>query len=218
MSLKNLLLDCLFPKKCYGCLASNTWLCKNCLAKIKLYEGEQPRALNNSRDLIIAGEYQNEILQKLIVAFKFDFNKELVIPLFIFLKAAIDKKILLDNLGGRSWTDITVIPLPLHRRRKKWRGFNQSELLAKEICNYYSWTLSLDLTKIKNTEVQAGLKEEERTKNITGAFKWAGSNLNSKTILLVDDVITSGATMNEAEKILLAAGAGRVIKVAVAKG
>lgn len=218
MSLKDLILDCLFPKKCYGCSASNIWLCKKCLAKIKLYEGERPRALNNHKDLIIAGEYQDELLQKLIIAFKFGFNKELAIPLFIFLKTAIDKKILLDNLGGHHWTDIIVIPLPLHHRRKKWRGFNQSELLAKEICNYYGWALNLDLIKVRATEIQAGLKEEERLNNIVSAFKWAGSNLNGKVILLVDDVITSGATMNEAEKILLAAGAGRVIKAAVAKG
>ena len=218
MPLKNFILDCLFPKKCYGCLASNIWLCKNCLAKIRSYEGERPRALNNPKDLIIAGEYQDELLQKLIIAFKFGFNKELAVPLFIFLKAAIDKKILLDNLSEHPWPDIVVIPLPLHRRRKKWRGFNQSELLAKEVCNYYGWTLNLDLIKIKATKIQAGLKEEERLNNIAGVFKWRGEKLNGQAVLLIDDVITSGATMNEAEKILLAAGAGRVIKVAVAKG
>jgi ComF family protein len=183
-----------------------------------LYEGERPRALTNSQDLIIAGEYQDELLQKLIIAFKFGFNKELSVPLFIFLKAAIDKKILLDNLSGHPWTNITVIPLPLHRHRKKWRGFNQSELLAKEIFHYYGWTLNLDLVKTKATKIQAELKEEARLKNITGAFKWTGSNLGGQIILLVDDIITSGATMNEAEKTLLAAGAGRVIKAAVAKG
>lgn len=218
MSFKDLILDCLFPKKCYGCGASNIWLCQKCFLKLQTYRGEIPRALDNSRDLVIAGEYQDRLLQELIIAFKFGLNKELAIPLFSFLKTAIDKKILLDNLSGNIWNDILVIPIPLDKKRRKWRGFNQSELLAREISNYYGWPLSLGLAKIKKTSVQADLDERSRLDNQTGAFKWLGSSLDGKTILLVDDIITSGATMNEAEKILLAGGAQRVIKVAIAKG
>jgi ComF family protein len=217
MSLKNLLLDLLFPKKCYGCGRDNIWLCSKCLAKLKPYQGEIPRALKNNQDLIIAGEYKDKLLNDLIVAFKFGFNKELAIPLFIFLKTVLDKKILIDNLTAKSWVNILIIPIPLHKQRHKWRGFNQSELLAREISNYYGWPISLSLIKIKKTDIQAELKEEARLNNQKDSFRWTGAGID-QTILLIDDVITSGATINEAELVLQSAGAKRVIKVALAKG
>ena len=218
MSLKKILLDCLFPKKCYGCGAVDTWLCQKCFAKLKDYQGQLPRNLKNPSDLIIAGEYRDNLLNLLITAFKFGFNQELVRPLAAFLIKTIDKKILLEKLSGKSPTDILVIPLPLYKTRLNWRGFNQSELLAKEIGYYYNWPISLSLIKIKKTRIQAELDETARLANQNGVFKWIGTNLKGQTILLVDDIITSGATMNEAEKVLLAAGAKRVIKTAVAKG
>jgi len=217
MSLKNFLLDLLFPKKCYGCGCDNIWLCQKCLANLKLYEGESPRALNNTRDLIIAGEYKDKILSDLIIAFKFGYNKELAIPLFIFLKSALDKKILIDSLSGKLWQDILVVPIPLHKKRKKWRGFNQSELIAREICNYYKWELNLELIKIKKTLTQAELSEDLRLSNLKGVFKWTDKPI-TQTVLLIDDVITSGATINEAELCLKEMGASHIIKVAIAKG
>lgn len=217
MSLKNFLLDLLFPKKCYGCGRFDIWLCRDCLKKLKSYQGEMPRALKNNHDLIIAGEYKDKILSDLIITFKFGFNKELAIPLFIFLKSALDKKILIDNLSGQLWQDILIVPIPLHKKRKKWRGFNQSELLAREISNYYGWEISLDLIKIKKTLTQVELSEDQRLNNLKEAFKWTGKPI-TQTILLIDDVITSGATIEEAELVLRLAGASRVIKIAIAKG
>lgn len=218
MSLKNFLLDCLFPKKCYGCGISETWLCRACFLLLKKYQGEVPRTLEDVSDLIIAGEYQDIILHNLITAFKFESNRELTVPLFAFLKSALDNKIIISELSRNHWENILVIPLPLHKSRQKWRGYNQSELLAREISNYYSWPLSLDLKKIKKTLVQAELSEDQRLINQAGVFKWNGENLSSRDIMLVDDIITSGATINEAAKVLTRAGAKRVIKVAVAKG
>lgn len=217
MSLKKFILNLLFPKKCYGCGQCDIWLCSKCLSKLKLYEDEIPRALKNKTDLIIAGEYKDKLLSDLIIGFKFGYNKELVEPLFLFLKEAIDKKILIDSISCKDWDNILVVPIPLHKKRLKWRGFNQSELLARELSNYYKWPLSLDLIKIKKTTPQAELSEEKRLNNLVGAFKWSGPKIN-QDILLIDDVITSGATIAEAEKILIAAGANRIIKVAVAKG
>ncbi len=125
---------------------------------------------------------------------------------------------MIDGLSGKVWGDILVVPIPLHKKRFKCRGFNQSELLARAISNYYDWPLSLNLIRTKQNKNQAELNEEERLNNVLGVFKWQGEELISRTILLVDDVITSGATLNEAEEVLLRTGASRVIKVAVAKG
>ncbi|MEI6835468.1 MAG: phosphoribosyltransferase family protein [Candidatus Falkowbacteria bacterium] len=218
MSLKNFLLDCFFPKQCYGCGAPNIWLCKECFESLSDYQGEVPRALLNTKNLVIAGEYKDPLLNNLIKAFKFNFNQELSLPLFIFLKKALDKKILLNNLSGKNWQNILVVPIPLHKARKKWRGFNQSELLAQEISNYYGWPLSLALAKNKKSAIQADLKEEARPLNQTGVFSWHGFDLTGHDIILVDDIITSGATINEAAKVLKVAGAGQVVKLALAKG
>lgn len=218
MSLKKFLLDCFFPKNCYGCKKADTWLCQKCLALLKAYQGEIPRALENPKDLIIAGQYHDELLRDLISAYKFDFNQELTLPLFTFLKIALDKKILIDCLTQKNWQNVLVAPIPLHKTRLNWRGFNQSELLAREISSFYGWPLSLDLIKTKKNAIQADLSEEKRRSNQNDVFLWSGQSLNGHDILLVDDIITSGATINEAEKILLKAGARRVIKVALAKG
>ena len=225
MSLKNFLLDCLFPKKCYGCGQNGTWLCRKCFDCLETYQGQLPRSLENPTDLIIAGEYRDNLLNTLITAFKFGFNQELALPLAVFLIKTIDKKILLEKLTEKmsektetSPNKIIIVPLPLYKTRLKWRGFNQSELLAREISRYYNWPVNLDLVKIKKTLVQSELDETARLTNQSGAFKWIGSDLKGQTILLIDDIITSGATMNEAEKILLAVGAKRIIKAAVAKG
>jgi len=218
MPLKNFLLDCLFPKKCYGCGASETWLCPKCFLILKKYQGEVPRALEDAGDLIMAGQYQDPILRSLITAFKFASNRELSVPLFAFLKSALDNKIIISGLSRNHWQNIFIIPVPLHKSRQKWRGYNQSELIAREISNYYGWPLSLDLKKIKKTKIQAELNEEARLNNQTGAFIWTGGNLAEHDVILVDDIITSGATISEAAKTLTQAGAKRVIKVAVAKG
>jgi len=177
-----------------------------------------PRALKNNKDLIIAGNHKDGLLSDLIAAYKFNFNRELAIPLFAFLKLAIDQKIMINSLTNNPWQNILVVPIPLHKKRLAWRGFNQSELLAREIANYYGWPLSLDLKKIKASAVQAELNETDRLKNQAGVFVWYGPDLSGHDIILVDDIITSGATINEAETILRSAGAGRVIKMAVAKG
>ena len=218
MSIKNFLLDCFFPKKCYGCQASDTWLCQKCFRSLQAYKGEVPRALNNNHDLIIAGEYKDVLLHDLIIAFKFDLNQELVIPLFAFLKNKIDQKLVLNMLTKNDWQNVLVIPIPLHKKRQKFRGFNQSKLLASEISLCYGWPLNLDLVKNKPSAIQADLNEEARLNNQTGAFTWQGESLEGHDVILVDDIITSGATINEAEIILMQAGARKVIKIAVAKG
>lgn len=210
MSLKKLLLNCLFPKQCYGCEASKTWLCQKCFSKIKKYQGQRPRYLDDSQDFIIAGEYSDLVLKEIIQAFKFNFNTELVIPLTALLYSKLDLKTLNKNC--------LIIPIPLHKKRQAWRGFNQSELIAYELSKLTGWTISKDLIKDKKTKEQAGLKEVERLSNQTGVFSWKGANLTGQNIILLDDIITSGATINQAALILKQAGASQIIAMAVAKG
>jgi ComF family protein len=105
-----------------------------------------------------------------------------------------------------------LIPVPLHKERLRDRGFNQALLLVKELSHRtgipYRKRL---LQKIKPTLPQVNLSGTEREKGVRGSFQIVGTkDLEGKTILLVDDVYTTGATVNECSKVLLAAGAERV--------
>ena len=113
---------------------------------------------------------------------------------------------------------IYLSPLPLSKNRQNWRGFNQSELIAKSFNEDYNYKINYDLKRIKDTKVQSSLNEKERAENIKNCFVWAGQDLKDKVIILVDDVITTGATLNEAARILKDSGAKKVYGLIVAKG
>lgn len=106
-----------------------------------------------------------------------------------------------------------IIPVPLHKRRLRMRGFNQSLLLAKEAGRTLSVKVDyLNLKRIRHTEQQTRLKPEEREKNVSGAFALKDpEKVKAKNILLIDDVYTTGATIRECSKVLKKAGANPFI-------
>jgi len=105
-----------------------------------------------------------------------------------------------------------LVPVPLHIKRLRERGFNQSLLLAKEMGKKYKIPVNFSLLKrCKFTLTQTGLNRAEREKNIKGAFAVADKKkVTDKNIILIDDVYTTGATINECAKVLLKAGAQKV--------
>jgi ComF family protein len=113
--------------------------------------------------------------------------------------------IMKDCLEREAFTGDLVIPVPLHRSRERRRGFNQAELLAKRLRRPMSTRL---LRRRKNTASQTGLTRNERKRNLSGAFEVLGNV--SGSVILVDDVYTTGSTMNEIAKTLKRAGAERV--------
>lgn len=120
-----------------------------------------------------------------------------------------------------------IIPMPLHRRRTKKRGFNQAYMLCRNFEKHYQqrfhrppvWKLETEcLSRIKNTLPQTGFDIEQRKKNVKKAFgiKYQ-DRIKGKHILLIDDVLTTGATCNEAAHVLLKAGALRVDALVLAR-
>lgn len=133
------------------------------------------------------------------------------------------EKTYLSSLFGRWMADIfpnyweskmidLLIPVPLHKGRLRKRGFNQSLLLVKEL----SYRLGIPyqeriLRKIRPTTPQVNLSGRERERAVKGVFKiFKGKELKGKAILLVDDVYTTGTTVNECSKVLMSEGAKRV--------
>jgi ComF family protein len=112
-----------------------------------------------------------------------------------------------------------VIPVPLHRKRLKARGFNQAQLLCHYIERHFNLPINLDLKRIRYATPQMNLGMQERLQNIKGAFEVRNkSTISGKHILLVDDIFTTGATVDECSKVLLKAGAKQVEVLTLARG
>jgi ComF family protein len=113
-----------------------------------------------------------------------------------------------------------LVPVPLFRRRLLWRRFNQSALLGREIARLTGLPVEpLALQRLKNTRAQVGLSESQRALNVRGAFKVPASGkplIEGRNVVLLDDVITTGATVNACARALRRAGAARIDVLAIA--
>lgn len=112
-----------------------------------------------------------------------------------------------------------LIPIPLHKSKFLKRGYNQSEILARHLSKSLGIPVAGDvLIRQKKTKEQKKLSDEQRQKNLTGAFHITEKGVKLDTVILVDDVYTTGSTLDEAGKVLLEAGIKKVYFVTVAVG
>ncbi len=120
----------------------------------------------------------------------------------------------LDNAGN-----FIVMPVPLHTKRLRQRGFNQSLLLARYVAKALDVDIDyLSLVRSRFTQPQTGLKKKERQRNVKKAFELKSPHsVKGKNILLVDDVATTGSTLNECARVLKKAGAKKVIALVLAR-
>lgn len=125
----------------------------------------------------------------------------------------------LESAVGNDAEHWSVTNIPLHPRRKRERGFDQAEQLAKAFSNASGVPFIPLLTRTRSTSQQAKLGATERQKNIAGAFAFRSEqklSTTQKSVLLMDDVATTGATLNEAARVLKSAGAEKVVALTVA--
>jgi len=201
-NIKSFLLNIFFPKFCLNCQREGSFLCEDCQAILDISSSHQEFQTGNLSDLYYPLEYKNPLIKNLIKRFKYEpFVKELAKDLASLIIAHFQ---LLDpppNFGGG---DYVLLPVPLEKRKLKWRGFNQSEEIGKEISKFLNIPLINDiLFKIKETPPQVELSEKEREENIKGVFMIRNrEKISGKKILLVDDVYTTGATMEECSQVL----------------
>ena len=222
------IIDAIFPKQCFNChkiIERVSLICEDCLKKIPINNTLfcslcRARLANNKKIchrqqkyLLAAATAYSGLAKELIWQFKYGKKTSAGHPL-----GAIASEYL-NNLG-LEFKNFSVVPIALHKKRQRQRGFNQAEILAKAISKKLSLPLLTGaLTRIKETSAQMKLESREsRYENLKDAFMIPLiSEIDGKNILLVDDVVTSGATFNEAVRALKNAGAKKIIALAVAK-
>jgi len=219
---KKFITDIVFPKYCLVCdfkIDENEefdYLCGKCFIKIRQIK-IKPFENRYLTRVLYYGSYADKNLQNIIRSLKYRFVKTLSIPLG-YLEAYVLEENGIEKLI-KTPTIITFIPL--HPLKQAWRGFNQSELLANYLGDHFSIPVIPILKRKYFAPAQAHINEKYKKKNIKGAFSLQ-QNLLSETkfpkvnILLIDDVFTTGSTMNEASKILFKAGFKNIWGITVA--
>ena len=207
-------LNFLFPSKCRICKKRGKFdVCEKCIRQIERYE-----------DLHIIN-FQNRYLDTLIYFFKYkDYIRKLILDYKFFNKFYIGKvfsKIILKNekiCRNLKLYDI-IIPVPMHKIKKRERGYNQTEILAQDLAKNLKLEYSENiLIKTINNKKQSSLSRKERYENIKNVFKIVKSDkIKDKKILLIDDICTTSATLEECAKVLKHAGVSMVVALVIAK-
>lgn len=192
---------------------------KTCVYCIKNYHLDR---------LLVATTYENLLVKKIIKAVKYRFVKSLAVDMADLMIKYLKKrtKWLMVSSG------IEIASVPLHSQRLNWRGFNQAEIIAKRISKSLNWPIIVKAIKrVRNPKPQTDMPDKQsRIENMLNVFtclpkldKFGNSNcdpsyLVGKTILLVDDVSTTGSTLNDCARALKGAGAKEVIGFVFARG
>ncbi|MEO8398755.1 MAG: ComF family protein [Ignavibacteriaceae bacterium] len=219
-----MLIDFFLPRFCPSCKKNlnenEKYVCQNCLDNIKLADESR---LNK--------EYQRKFFEKNIISeftslYVFEKDKELqhIIHSFKYAKKFLIGKFLGELAANHlkekinNWKIDLIIPIPLHNLKKAERGYNQSFYIAKGLSKILNIPVSENSVKrIKFTESQTTMTLLERQENIGEAFLIKNKKkIEGKNILLIDDVITTGATISECGKILLESRAKKIYAASVA--
>jgi len=220
------LLELIYPATCLICEKPQTsprthLLCEKCLDEIASCPLPDVEAIAGAR-----GGMSSDHLDAVHAGWPFDAPMQAVIHAFKYRRRPSLSKVFGEMLAQRLQNDLAreisqavLVPVPLHRRRGRERGFNQSILLAQTLAAVWKMKiLPRALERIRFTQQQATLTAPERRKNVEGAFAAvAKPHLQNQTIFLVDDVFTTGATMNACAAALKSAGAARVVGLVLAK-
>ena len=208
-------LDLIFPPFCQGCALEGSYLCLSCQNAIRSPIHRCPQCGKNSplgqvhsecRDsktaltgLMVAAEYSEPAVRNLIWQLKYNSVREISKTMGLIMTDFMVKNDLADYFAQS-----IVIPVPTHKKRLRFRGFNQSEEIAKHFAANMGLAYCEALVKAKSTARQVDLERQDRIENLRGAFALDNKvlntlniTLNTKKIILIDDVATTGATLNE---------------------
>lgn len=223
------LLDLVFPKQCAGCGREGAFCCADCRGRLAFSAPSCPVCGRRSftgvlcapceektglRRFLAPFSYRDPLVRELIHTYKYGGVRELA-GLF-----AEELLACLDAFAIRPHGPAVLLPIPLHRARERERGFNQARLLARELGRRLELPVAEPLRRRRATQQQTEMESHEaRRKNVRDAFSITDADaIRDKTVILVDDVSTSGATLAEAARVLRAAGCRTVWAIVIARG
>lgn len=212
--LLNFILDFVFPQFCLECGQEGSIFCKKCKQQLKLIELNK-NPWNNYCHLhfdacYVCMDYDGPIA-KLIHKYKYSYLENIS----DILVEILYKQLININIAGR----FVITNIPLHPSKKRQRGFDQAELLAKKLSQKTNTSYVELLKRIKKTKTQAKLSKTQRIKNTKNSF--IINNMvqipKNNTIILIDDVTTTGFTLAEAAKTLKEKGFNKIVCLVLAK-
>lgn len=226
--LSTIFLDILAPRVCVGCRSEGSWCCTSCVAtmtrepnvtclgclRVSLNGATCDRCRSELKlDSVTAvAPYTDSIIQRLIHLVKYAPARDVASAFGTILARVQFPREVVD-------TTPIIVPVPLHWRREMERGFNQSRILAGVVADAVSGRVVDALVRTRRTNPQVELVHEQRGVNVEGAFACREPHkVRGRSVLLVDDVVTTGATMGESARALRAAGARSVHGFALARG
>jgi len=232
---KEALLDIIYPigLRCLLCKSRDDnlisgWLCRSCMDNLPFVV--PPVCPKCGKPVLVEGDICPDCLQtyhpyyqamsileyrrgvpELIHRYKYLGERVLAKPMIEWMTQGVKKK---------GWHFDIIVPVPLHRKKQRMRGFNQAAILAQGIGrNLSKQVICNNLIRVQDTPAQAVLDKQERMANLQDAFKVVDPKaFKGKTVLLVDDVYTTGATVDQCSRILLGAGVYRVYVLTLATG
>lgn len=198
------IIEIIYPleEKCIICNSDGfIKVCPCCKAKIRRTE-----IIN--KDSITYGFYGG-VLKELILSFKYKKS---------FIAGEILSEFFMEVINEQNISADYICYIPMSKRDEKRRGFNQCKIIAENVSQYTKIPVSNSIIKNRITKEQKKLSKEERIENIRGAFSVKeNNNFTGKSVILIDDVTTAGATLNECKEILKKYGASKIICLTIAK-
>lgn len=201
---KSDLLDIIYPPHCMACgtlLSEKKEFCKSCAETLHRVELKEVYNINNRYNAATGAFYYNGSGKIMLLRYKYSGKRYLAGVFAKYMAQAVEKQ-----YSGLKFDVITYVPMTKLEKAK--RHFNQSELLAKQLSKILDVECKSLLKKTKNTPKQHKLDIETRTENLKNCFAAnKKESIKGKMVLLVDDVKTTGTTLNECSKVLRRAGA-----------
>jgi ComF family protein len=201
------LLRFFFPDRCVGCKALGDLVCSHCIAGLRPYP-EIVRRMPETLAQVRVGFVFDGVLRQAVHQLKYRKMRRIAQPLAAILAA---------ELQARLPEADAVLAVPLHPKRLAQRGYNQAEEIARALARHWNLPHIIGIARVRTTEKQALLDTHARAANVRGAFQWVHPEPPPRRVLLVDDVLTTGATMAACAEALLLAGSDLVYGIALAR-
>lgn len=208
-------IDLLFPRLCFGCRKIGTYACSECLMRDCRPSCEIFPKSSDVDILVSATEYKG-MFKKLITVAKYGSYKQVLIDMSerLISENVVDRVPLEVRVRGKC----AIYPVPMHSHKKRQRGFNQTESIAHILSTKTGIPVMTNrLFKAIETPPQASLSRKDRQENVKGSFVLRDAAQLPKTVIIVDDVWTTGATIREIATLLKRNGVEKVIACTLAR-